>query len=173
MMSIKAKMVNKTILVELPLNNSNGNLYFLERYLKERYTFNKEKGQFECLYRNESGLPYILIWRMRSTLRRTIINTFEGSIFPFEKDVRRIIYPVIPQCFYTLEGKSTDSDEVIKTLFKKHFEIIGLTTDGTLQTFRRKDNEVKLLYRLGDKFELSFKGHDNTSRAVLSAFSVI
>jgi hypothetical protein len=173
MQTIKAKMLRKTVQVELPINVERGESAFLEKYLKGNgYKFNKEKKCLECEYKDDGGKTHILIWHMRSTLHGTIIHTFLGDIFPFEKNVRKIICPILPRCYYTIEGEGKDADHAIEVLFKKKFEIVGLTENGITQVFRNKNNEVKLLYQLNDKFELSFKGFDNMSRYLLASFAV-
>jgi hypothetical protein len=170
---IKAKILRKTMQFELSINNKNGNSYFLEKYLTGKgYKFNRDKKHLECKYEDGDGDIHMLIWHMRSTIHGTIVHTFKGDIFPFEKDIRKIIYPVLPHCFYTLVGDGKDADNVIKVLFKKKFEVTGLTENGVTQVFRSKNNEVKLLYQIDNKFELSFKGFDNMSRSLLAAFAV-
>jgi hypothetical protein len=175
MQSIKARMIKTTMWFELPIDISSGISYSLENYLKEKgYRFNAEKGYLECVYEDEEENTHMLAWHMKSTLRKSIIHThiFQGEIFPFEQDIRKIIRPVLPQRYYILEGDGCDADNVIRVLFKKKFEIIDLTKNGNLQVFKRKNNEVKLLYKVNNKFKLSFNGFENMSRSILAAFAI-
>jgi hypothetical protein len=168
-MSINAKWVSKKVQVELPLNSSD--LLFLEKYLKKAgYIFNKETGDFECIPRDDSAEP--ITWKMKTTPRSTIISTFKGRSFPFEEDLRRIIYHVVPKCAYIIKGGKDDSDKVIKTLFKNDFELVGISNEGTFQRFMKRGNEAFLLYKVKDAFHLYFNGRDDASRPFLSAFSV-
>jgi hypothetical protein len=169
MSSIKAKVVCKTMSVELPLGN--GSLSAIDKFLKEKgFTFNG-KGQFECEYVDAEGDMHAFSLHIKSTLRRTIIITMQGDIFPWKTELRKIAQSM-PKCCYILEGDGIDSDNVIKTLFEKDFEIVALNENGIVQTFKRKDNEVQLLYKVDNKFKLVFKGFENISRTLLAAFSI-
>jgi hypothetical protein len=170
-MSINAKWINKVVQVELPIGSSD--FRFLEKFLKQKgYTFNRVKGRFECIYEDEgSSERYNLLWRMKST-PKTIINIFEGRTLPFEDTVRSIVYPVVPQCSFTIKGVGEDSDEVIKALFHNHFEIVNLSKGGLFQKFIKRDNEAYLLYKMNNCFKLYFNGRDTTSRSLLQAFRI-
>jgi hypothetical protein len=172
-MSINAKWIKNAIQVKLP--NDSSDLVFLENYLLSNgFKFNREIEKNECIYYDENKYPHKLYWYMKGVFNNNIICTFEGDniAFPYEEAIRKIIYPIKLNCYYTITGNRKDVDEVIKTLFKCHFEVVAISKDGHKQVFKRKHNEIYLFNNDMNKFVMTFKGIDNVSRAILDSFQI-
>jgi hypothetical protein len=172
-MFINAELIEKMIQVELPLNSSD--LFFLEQFLKSNgFKFDRKIGKFKYTCYDESNTPHTIFWHMRSTLNNTIVCTFIGKKFPYEENLRKIVYPKKPHCSYILELDREKITSVIKTLFNNEFEIAELSEGGENQLYRRKNNKVLLSQseRNSGRVRMTFSGFDNVSRSILSSFSI-
>jgi hypothetical protein len=143
----------------------------LDLFLKSKgFKFNQEIGKRQCVYMDEKGVQHNLYWNLRATLNKSIVNTFEGDIFPYEKEIREIIAPSKLTYQYTVSGEITqrDIDAIIKTLFNHKFEVVGLSPNGTRQVFKRKHNRAQLDFIEKEKFKMTFNCFSNMSRSLLN-----
>jgi hypothetical protein len=146
-------------------------LVILDCFLKSKgFKFNPEIGKRQCVYTDGEGVPHNLYWNLRATLNKSIVNTFEGDIFPYEKEIREIIAPSQMTYQYTIAGEVNERaiNEVIKTLFNHKFEVVGLSKNGTTQIFKRKHNCARLDISENEKFMMTFNCCSNMSRSLLN-----
>lgn len=165
-------ITNKVMQVELPYNSSD--MFFLEKYLRGNgFRFNRSIGKFILTYRDEDDNSAEVSWHMRSTMKGTIVNTFEGTgSFPHEETIKRIVYPVVPKYSYTVKGESKSINNVIKMLFSRHFEVTALSDDGRRQLFERKENKVDLFETDKGKFMMRFNGLGDMSHSILQGLQM-
>jgi hypothetical protein len=171
-MTIEAKLVGKGIQAKLPLISSS--LVCLDDYLKDKgFKFNQDAGKYECVYKNADNTSYLLNWYMQGIPNATVC-TFEGEVFPYENDIRDIIFPIKLKSVYHLKVNEKNFNAVVKLLFNRKFELVGISEDCHNQIFEYKKNKIELLLSSKDNmFDLYFNGYDNMSRSLLSEMRIL